>query len=44
MIKLPLESPGATLRYALAPDATGIAAIEVTFAAYERMMAILAAC
>ena len=42
MIKLPLESPGATLRYALAPDATGIAAIEETFAAYERMMAILA--
>jgi len=42
MIKLPHESPGATLRYALHPDATAIAAIEETFAAYERMMAILA--
>jgi hypothetical protein len=42
MIKLPLEPPGATLRYALHPDATAIAAIEETFAAYERMMAILA--
>ena len=42
MIKLPVETPTATLRYALAPDPPGIAAIEATFAAYERMMAILA--
>ena len=28
MIKLPLETPTATLRYALAPDEAGIAAIE----------------
>jgi phage shock protein A len=42
MVKLPIETPSATLRYALAPDAAGIAAIEATFAAYERMMAILA--
>ena len=42
MIKLPLETPTATLRYALAPDEAGIAAIEDTFAAYDRMMAILA--
>src|ERR1700682_51317 len=42
MIKLPVETPTATLRYALAPDETGIAAMEATFAAYDRMMAILA--
>jgi phage shock protein A len=42
MIKLPIETPTATLRYALAPDEAGIAAIEATFAAYDRMMAILA--
>ena len=42
MIKLPAETPTATLRYALAPDAAGVAAIEATFAAYDRMMAILA--
>src|SRR5882724_8193963 len=42
MIKLPVETPTATLRYALAPDEAGIAAIEATFAAYDRMMAILA--
>src|SRR5262245_1875575 len=41
MIKLPAETPTATLRYALAPDAAGVASIEATFAAYERMMAIL---
>jgi phage shock protein A len=42
MARLPVETPAATLRYALAPDAAGIAAIEATFAAYERMMTILA--
>ncbi|MEP6841534.1 MAG: PspA/IM30 family protein, partial [Bradyrhizobium sp.] len=42
MIRLPVETPTATLRYALAPDEAGIAAIEATFAAYDRMMAILA--
>ena len=42
MIKLPVETPTATLRYALAPDEAGIAAIEATFAAYDRMMTILA--
>jgi phage shock protein A len=42
MIKLPLDTPTATLRYALAPDEAGIAAIEATFADYDRMMAILA--
>jgi phage shock protein A len=42
MVKLPLETPTATLRYTLAPDEAGIAAIEATFAAYDRMMAILA--
>src|ERR1700692_579863 len=42
MIKLPVETPAATLRYALAPDEAGVAAIEATFAAYDRMMAILA--
>jgi len=41
MIKLPTETATATLRYALAPDEAGIAAIEATFAAYDRMMAIL---
>src|ERR1700723_949683 len=42
MIKLPTEIPTATLRYALLPDEAGIEAIEATFAAYDRMMAILA--
>jgi hypothetical protein len=42
MIKLPAETPTATLRYALLPDEAGIEAIEATFAAYDRMMAILA--
>lgn len=42
MIKLPTETPAATLRYALAPDEAGIAAFEATFAAYDRMMQILA--
>src|SRR6202789_4643777 len=42
MIKLPVETPTATLRYALTPDGAGIEAIEATFAAYDRMMAILA--
>src|SRR6202051_555841 len=41
MIKLPTETPTATLRYALVPDQAGIEAIEATFAAYDRMMAIL---
>src|SRR3954466_295973 len=41
MIKLPVETPTATLRYALTPDETGVAAIEATFAAYDRMMTIL---
>jgi phage shock protein A len=41
MVKLPTETATATLRYALAPDEAGIAAIEATFAAYDRMMAIL---
>jgi phage shock protein A len=41
MIKLPLETPTTTLRYALAPDEAAIAAIEATFAAYDRMMEIL---
>ena len=41
MIKLPVETPTATLRYALTPDEAGVAAIEATFAAYDRMMAIL---
>jgi hypothetical protein len=41
MIKLPTETATSTLRYALAPDEAGIAAIEATFAAYDRMMAIL---
>jgi phage shock protein A len=42
MIKLPVETPTATLRYALNPDEAGVEAIEATFAAYDRMMAILA--
>jgi phage shock protein A len=42
MIKIPVATPTATLRYALAPDEAGIAAIEATFTAYDRMMAILA--
>jgi phage shock protein A len=41
MIKLPTETAAATLRYALAPDAAAIAAIEATFAGYDRMMEIL---
>src|SRR3981189_407192 len=41
MIKIPVETPTATLRYALAPDEAGIAAIEAPFAAYDRVMAIL---
>ena len=42
MIKLAAETPTATLRYALVPDELGIEAIEATFAAYDRMMEILA--
>jgi phage shock protein A len=42
MIKLAAETPTATLRYALTPDEAAVAAIEATFAAYDRMMAILA--
>jgi phage shock protein A len=42
MIKPPVETATATLRYALAPDEAGITAMEATFAAYDRMMAILA--
>ena len=42
MIKLPTEMPTAALRYALAPDEAAIAAFEATFAAYDRMMEILA--
>jgi phage shock protein A len=42
MAKLPVDAPTATLRYALAPDEAGIVAIEATFAAYDRMMVILA--
>src|ERR1700678_1917733 len=42
MIKLPVETPTATLRYALNPDEACVEAIEATFAAYDRMMAILA--
>ena len=41
MIKLPAETPTATLRYALTPDAADVEAIEATFAAYDRMMEIL---
>ena len=36
------EAAPATLRYALAPDRAGVEAIEATFAAYDRMMVILA--
>src|SRR3978361_1015483 len=36
------ESAAATLRYALHPDEAGVEAIEATFAAYDRMMLILA--
>lgn len=42
MTKLPTDVPAAALRYALTPDEAGVAAIEATFAAYDRMMAILA--
>src|SRR6202041_3679454 len=42
MIKLAAETPTATLRYALVPDELGMEAIEATFAAYDRMMEILA--
>src|ERR1700742_2469998 len=42
MIKLAADTPTATLRYALTPDEAAVAAIEETFAAYDRMMAILA--
>src|ERR1700674_2729915 len=42
MARSPLETATATLRYALAPDEAGVDAIEATFAAYDRMMAILA--
>ncbi len=42
MAKLPFESPTATLRYALVPDGAATDAIEATFAAYDRMMQILA--
>src|SRR5882672_8433583 len=41
MIKLSIDTPTATLRYALNPDGAGIEAIEATFAAYDRMMQIL---
>ena len=41
-MKLAVETPTATLRYALAPDEAAVAAIEATFSAYDRMMAILA--
>jgi phage shock protein A len=42
MIKLPDQTPAATLRYSLSPDEAGVEAIEATFAAYDRMMTILA--
>jgi len=42
MARIASETPAATLRYALAPDEAGVQAIEATFAAYDRMMAILA--
>src|ERR1700674_3173346 len=42
MARSPVETATATLRYALAPDEVGIAAMEATFAAYDRMMEILA--
>jgi hypothetical protein len=41
MARSTIETPTATLRYALAPDEAGIQAIEATFAAYDRMMEIL---
>jgi phage shock protein A len=41
MIKIAPQVPTATLRYTLTPDAPSIEAIEATFRAYERMMAIL---
>jgi phage shock protein A len=41
MIRSISETPAATLRYALHPDEAGVAAIEATFDAYDRMMAIL---
>jgi len=42
MARLPVEIPTATLRYALVLDDAGVQAIEATFAAYDRMMQILA--
>ena len=42
MARLPVEIPTATLRYALVLDDPGVQAIEATFAAYHRMMQILA--
>jgi phage shock protein A len=42
MIKQVNETAAATLRYALAPDRAAVEAIEATFAAYDRMMVILA--
>jgi phage shock protein A len=43
MIRSSVATPTATLRYGLTPDdPTGIEALEATFAAYDRMMAILA--
>jgi phage shock protein A len=42
MIRLSTEMPTAALRYALVPDQATIAAFEATFAAYDRMMEILA--
>ena len=42
MIRSISETPAATLRYALHPDEAGVAAMEATFDAYDRMMAILA--
>jgi phage shock protein A len=41
MIRSVSDAPAATLRYALAPDTAGVAAIEATFDAYDRMMKIL---
>jgi phage shock protein A len=41
MIRSISETPAATLRYALHPDEAGVAAMEATFDAYDRMMAIL---
>jgi phage shock protein A len=42
MARLLVEVPTAALRYALLPDEAGVQAIEATFAAYDRMMQILA--